>query len=610
MVLFKRPADDKGPVWVSALIGVFVALGGLLFGYDTGTISGVIAMKYWKEHFSTGYTDIDGNRGISANQAAVIVSLLSVGTCIGSLSSPLLGDRLGRRWGIIVSAWVFNFGVILQVASVTIPLLVAGRFFAGLGVGLLSALVPLYQSETAPKWLRGLIVGAYQLAITIGILLAAVVNNATHARNDTGSYRIPIGLQLAFSAILIIGMHFLPETPRYLIKRGDMNGAARSLARIRRQQPNSTAIMTELDEIRANYQYEMSLGSASISDCFREGMRGRMFTGMMLQMLQQFTGVNFIFYYGTQYFKNSGVHNEFLISMIPAAVNVISTIPAVFMFDKYGRRPLLLWGAVGMCICQFIVATLGTTTTGQTASGTITVLNLSAQKASIGFVCLFICCFAATWGPLAWVVTSELYPLKHRSQMLSISTATNWLFNWAIAFSTPYLVNYGPGNANLQSKIFYIWAVACLFCIVFVYFYIYETKGLSLEEIDEMYQDPDLKAKDSSKWTPKARFRDIPLTEVTYNKAATGSPPVSDSSPSAENAETVEAGDGRHGTPPVTGFPPSVDNSPKGRPSAVSLPEEGNTYPLASRSRSPPHSAPSSPIAVSPISAPSSRANA
>lgn len=134
--------------------------------------------------------------------------------------------------------------------------------------------------------------GAYQLAITIGILLAAVVNNATHTRNDTGSYRIPIGLQLAFSAILIAGMHFLPETPRYLIRRGDMTGATRSLAVIRRQLPNDTAIITELEEIRANYQYEISLGSTSFWDCFRKGMRGRLLTGMLLQMLQQFTGTS------------------------------------------------------------------------------------------------------------------------------------------------------------------------------------------------------------------------------------------------------------------------------------------------------------------------------
>ena len=148
----------------------------------------------------------------------------------------------------------------------------------------------MYQSETAPKWIRGLIVGAYQLAITIGILLAAIVNNGTHLRNDTGSYRIPIALQWLFSLILIGGMHFLPETPRYLIKRGDMTAATRALARLRRLLPDNPAILTELQEIRAVYLYEMSLGSSSYWDCFHKGMRKRMFTGMALQILQQLTG--------------------------------------------------------------------------------------------------------------------------------------------------------------------------------------------------------------------------------------------------------------------------------------------------------------------------------
>lgn len=140
MILFKRPPDEKGPVWFSVLIGVFVAFGGLLFGYDTGTISGVIAMKYWNERFSTGYIDADGKPAISPSQSSLIVSILSAGTFFGALASPLLADKIGRRWGIIISSWVFNFGVSMQVISVAIPLFVAGRFFAGLGVGLLSAL--------------------------------------------------------------------------------------------------------------------------------------------------------------------------------------------------------------------------------------------------------------------------------------------------------------------------------------------------------------------------------------------------------------------------------------------------------------------------------------
>ncbi|KAK3348507.1 hypothetical protein B0H65DRAFT_523499 [Neurospora tetraspora] len=569
MALFQRPPDEKGSVWFSVLIGVFVAFTGLLFGYDTGTINGVIAMKYWQQNFSTGYTDVKGELTISPSQQSLIVSILSAGTFVGALASPLLADKIGRRWSLIISSWVFNLGVLMQVISVAIPLFVAGRFFAGLGVGLLSALVPLYQSETAPKWIRGLIVGAYQLAITIGILLAAIVNNGTHKRDDTGSYRIPIALQWLFSVILIIGMHFLPETPRYCIKRGDMTGATRSLAKIRRLLPNNSAIIEEIEEIRANYLYEMSLGNSSYLGCFRKGMLKRMLTGMVLQILQQLTGVNFIFYYGTQFFENSGIKNPFIISVTLATVNFLSTIPAVLVFDKYGRRPLLLWGGVAMCICHFMVATLGTTTTGQTASGVITVLNSGGQKASIAFVCMFIASFAATWGPLAWVVTSELYPLKHRSQMLSISTATNWLFNWAIAYSTPYLVNYGPGNANLQSKIFFIWGTACLLCVAFVYFYIFETKGLSLEEVDEMYQTPGLKAKNSSKWRPSIHFRETPLTEVTYNKTTAGSPAEPETAPVAKTTERTEGEAVARTTAPMAGSPPQTDSVPKTLQTAI-----------------------------------------
>lgn len=151
-------------------------------------------MKYWLKEFSTGYME-KGAPAITASQSSEIVSLLSAGTFFGALTAAPAGDFFGRRLGLMVSVIVFTVGVILQTAATAIPLFVAGRFFAGYGVGMISALIPLYQSETAPKWIRGTIVGAYQLAITIGLLLAAVVDNATGKRNDTGSYRIPIAVQ-------------------------------------------------------------------------------------------------------------------------------------------------------------------------------------------------------------------------------------------------------------------------------------------------------------------------------------------------------------------------------------------------------------------------------
>ncbi|KAH0544218.1 hypothetical protein FGG08_001663 [Glutinoglossum americanum] len=477
--------------------------------YDTGTIGGIIAMPYWRKQFSTGYVNPkDHKPDINSSQSSLIVSILSAGTFFGALTASPFGDWFGRRLGLVASSIVFIFGVILQTASTSIPLFVAGRFFAGYGVGLVSALVPLYQSESSPKWIRGTIVGCYQLAITLGLLIAAVVNNATKDRNDTGSYRIPVAVQFAWALVLIVGMLLLPETPRYLIKTGRMDEAAKALSRLRRLPVDDPSLLEELAEIKANHDFEMSIGQASYIDCFRGTLGKRQLTGCALQALQQLTGVNFIFYYGTQFFQNSGIHNPFVISMITNVVNVCSTFPGLYMVEKWGRRRLLLFGAIGMCICQYIVSIVGVTT-----SSTV------ANKVLIAFVCIYIFFFACSWGPVAWIVTGELFPLKVRAKALSMTTATNWLLNWAIAYSTPYLVSPGAGNANLGVKVFFIWGSCCFICIAFVYFFIYETKGLTLEQVDELYEKVS-KAWKSNDFVPSVSFREIEEELAQHRKAS------------------------------------------------------------------------------------------
>lgn len=450
-----KPRDEAGKAWPAICVGAFVAFGGVLFGYDTGTISGILAMDYFDNLFSTGYRNADGELSISPSQQSAIVSILSAGTFFGALASPFMADTIGRRLALIASSFVFILGVIFQTAAVALPLFLAGRFFAGFGVGLISALIPLYQSETAPKWIRGAIVGAYQWAITIGLLLAAVVDNATARRQDTGSYRIPIAVQFAWAIILIGGMLVLPETPRFLIKRGQDARAAQALGRLRRLPADHEAVRAEMAEVRANHDYEMSLGSAGYLDCFRGPMLKRQLTGMGLQALQQLTGINFIFYYGTQYFINSGIQDAFIIQVITSVVNVFSTIPGLWAVDKFGRRPLLLWGAVGMAVSQFLVAMLGTLTTGQDASGHTIVYNVPAQKAGIAFVCIYIFFFASTWGPLAWVVTGEIFPLKHRARGLSMTTATN------VSFMPAFI--HSPSLYSLQTaKRVFSWPLTLL----------------------------------------------------------------------------------------------------------------------------------------------------
>jgi len=487
----KKPDDEPGKAWPAICIGLFVAFGGVLFGYDTGTISGIIAMPYWLQEFTT--TGV-----LSASDNSLIVSILSAGTFFGALSAAPLADMFGRRMGLMLSAGlVFNLGVILQTAATGQSLFIAGRFFAGLGVGLVSAQIPMYQSETSPKWIRGTIVGAYQLAITIGLLLAAIVNNSTQNRMDTGSYRIPIAVQFLWSLILVIGLFFLPETPRYLIKMDKYDKAAIALGKLRRLPPDHPAVSEELNEVEANHRYEMSIGKASYIECFKGTVGKRTLTGCALQALQQLTGVNFIFYYGTQYFKNAGFQDPFIIQVITNTINVVSTFPGLYAVEKMGRRNLLLVGAVGMCVCQYIVAITGT------VAGTD---ELPAQRAAIAFVCIYIFFFASSWGPVAWVVTGELFPLKVRAKCLSMTTASNWLLNWAIAYSTPYMTD--PQHANLRSKVFFVWGSFCLVCIAFVYLMIYETKGLTLEQVDELYGIVS-KAWKSKQFRPAVNFTDV-----------------------------------------------------------------------------------------------------
>ena len=436
--MLKKPHDAAGSAAPAIIVGMFVAFGGVLFGYDTGVIGGILAMEYWRKLFSTGYINPkDHLPDVSASQSSAIVSILSAGTFFGALFSAPVADDLGRRLGMIFNCVVFTFGVILQTIATSIPLFDAGRFFAGFGVGLLSATIPLYQSETAPKWIRGTVVGAYQWAMTIGLLLAAVVLNSTKNRNDTGSYRIPVAVQFALAIILVIGMLVLPETPRLLIKKGKPEMAARSLSRLRRLPVDHPAIIEELSEVQSNHNYEMSIGSASYLACFQRPIRKRLFTGMALQALQQLTGVNFIFHYGTSYFLNSGISNPFVTSMITSAVNVCSTVPVLYLVEKWGRRPLLIFGGIGMSVAQLLVAAIGTARPN----------DQTASKALVAFVCIYIFFFACSWGPCAWVVTGEIFPLKARAKGLSITTASNWLLNWAIAYATPYIVNDGPGNA-------------------------------------------------------------------------------------------------------------------------------------------------------------------
>ncbi|TLD33100.1 hypothetical protein PspLS_01331 [Pyricularia sp. CBS 133598] len=474
MMLWRKPPNVAGTSANALFALLLVASGGCLFGHDTGVINGVLAMPSFRDQFNP-----------STSQSSLIVAILSAGTFLGSLISAPMADFIGRRKALHIAIGVFCLGVVFQVCSADIPMLLGGRFVAGIGVGLISVLVPLYQSEMAPKWIRGTMVCAYQLFITLGLLAASVINIITSDIPGPVAYRIPLGLQLVWACVLMMGLLILPETPRYLIKRGLDTEAALSLSRLRRLDITHPALIEELAEIKANHEYELALGPDTYKDVFfgSPHLGRRTLTACGLQMLQQLSGVNFIMYYGTWFFKGAMVDNPYLISCIMNIVNFISTLPGLVVVESWGRRRLLIVGAIGMSICQLSVASFTAATkhiAGSNGSSTL------QNQVLVTFVAIYIFFFAASWGPVVWVVTAEIFPLKVRAKSMSVSTASNWLLNFGIAYSTPYMVD--TGYASLGPLIFFVWGAFCIVGIFFVYFMVYETSKISLEQIDEMYE--------------------------------------------------------------------------------------------------------------------------
>ncbi|SPO02224.1 probable RCO3 - probable glucose transporter [Cephalotrichum gorgonifer] len=500
-----KPDNVAGTSAPAIMVGLFVASAGLLFGYDTGSINGILAMRQFKDQFSTGYINpVGGLPDLTTKESSIVVAILSAGTFTGSIASaPVADSFLGRRFSLLASCIVFCLGGILQTVATALPMLMAGRYIAGVGVGAISVIAPLYQSEMAPKWIRGTLVCAYQLSITFGLLISSIISIITHTmQNNPAAYRIPLGLQLVWAVVLSLGLTILPETPRFLVKQGRTEEAGLSLSRLRRLDITHPALLDELQEIVANHEYELSLGPDTYMGLFRGSphLGRRTFTGCGLQILQQLSGINFIMYYSTTFFTGAGIEDPYTKSLILNVINVVATVPGIMVIESWGRRKLLIIGAIGMAVCQLLIASF-TAAAGDD-------LQSVAQTILIAFCSINISFFAASWGPVAWVVTSEIYPLKVRAKAMSISTSANWALNFAISYGAPFMVNADNGAADMGPKIFFIWGACCIVAIGFVWCMVYETSKISLEQIDEMYERVD-HAWNSTRFEPSWSFQQI-----------------------------------------------------------------------------------------------------
>jgi len=471
-------------------MGVFVSMGGFIFGYDTGQISGFLNMPNFLYRF--GQMNSDGTFYFSNVRSGLIVSLLSIGTLMGALIAGPVADLIGRKWSI--SAWclMLHLGLIVQISSAQGKWyqIVIGRWIAGLGVGALSLLVPMYQSESAPKQIRGALISTYQLFITLGIFVANCINFGTEKRTNTASWRIPMGISFLWVLILGVGIIFFPESPRYDYRHGRIEQASKTMAKLYGVSGNHKVVVEELAEIREKHEEDLRHKDQKWYELFTAPrMAYRISVGVALQALQQLTGANYFFYYGTVIFKSTGINNSYVTQMILGGVNFGTTFLGLYVVEHFGRRRSLIFGAGWMFVCFMIFASVGHFSLDRSNPQA----TPHSGTAMIVFACLFILGFASTWGPIVWTICAELYPSRYRSKAMAMSTASNWLWNFLLAFFTPFIVG------AIDFRFGYVFAGCLFLAAAVVYFFVMEGQGRTLEELDTMYLLR-ISPRKSSKW--------------------------------------------------------------------------------------------------------------
>ncbi|KAI9734048.1 MAG: hexose transporter hxt1 [Claussenomyces sp. TS43310] len=493
----------------TAVMTLLVAMGGFIFGYDTGQISGFLEMNVFLERFGQ-YNDQTNKYYFTNVRSGLIVGLLSIGTLLGCLLAAPLSNRFGRRTCIPFWCLVFAIGVTIQVsvASGQWVGIVMGRWVAGFGIGACSVLVPLYMSESAPKHVRGAVVCCYQLFVTIGIFTADCINYGTETRNDTGSYRIPMAIGYIWALILGIGMIFMPESPRWDIRRGNHDRGFNTMTKFYGVSRHHRVVDVEVREIDAAMQ------AASGDHPWYEAFTGprmfyRVLLGIALQMFQQLTGANYFFYYGTTVFTGVGLSNSYVTAMILGGVNVGATFFGLYFVEHFGRRVCLFWGALWQFMCFVVFANVGHFMFQPAAEGSQQAKT--SGTVMIVFACLFIVSFASTWGPMVWTAIGELFPYRYRAIAMALATASNWTFNFLLAFFTPFI------TGDIDFLYGWVFAGCNLAAAVMIYFCLIESSGRTLEEIDYMYIIH-VSPMNSSKWDPNQAGENVTTDELFLDR--------------------------------------------------------------------------------------------
>jgi sugar porter (SP) family MFS transporter len=426
------------------------ALGGLLFGYDTGVVSG--ALLFLKNDFG----------GLSSFQQELVTSLLLVGAAVGALFAGRIADRVGRRLTVLGTALIFIVGVLLAAFTPTFPVLLVARIVIGLAVGAASMVVPLYIGEVAPPRIRGALVSMNQLAITSGILVSYL---ADYGLADTKSWRLMFGLAAIPAVLLFTGMVFQAESPHWLIMRGRDAEARRVLSRLRAPEEIEPEIaevhrVTELEQLRTR-------------DLLGAKLRPMLAVGVLLAIFQQVTGINTVIYYAPTLLQSAGfgTNGALLANVVNGGVNVIMTIIAIRLLDRVGRRPMLLAGTTGMAVGMFLTAF--SFSAGEQLHG------VRAVTAILGLL-IYTGSFAVGLGPVFWLLIAEIYPLTIRGAAMSVATIANWSANFVVTISFLTIKNAIGGMG-----VFLLFGSLTVVALLYFWRKVPETKGRSLQELEQ-----------------------------------------------------------------------------------------------------------------------------
>jgi sugar porter (SP) family MFS transporter len=431
------------------------ALGGLLFGYDTGVISG--ALLFIGRDFP----------GLTSFDKELLTSILLIGAAIGALAAGRIADRVGRRPTVLGTAAIFVVGVLLAAFAPAYGVLVVARVIIGLAVGSASMVVPLYIGEVVPPRIRGALVSFNQLAITGGILASYLID---YGLASSQNWRLMFGLAAIPAALMFAGMLFQHESPHWLVAQGREDEAREVLRRVR----DEGDIEAEISEVR-----ELSGRRSRFRDVLDPSVRHVMIIGIALAVFQQITGINTIIYYAPTLLSSAGLGNSaaLLANVVNGAVNVLMTIVAIRLLDRTGRRPLLLGGTTGMAVGMLVVALTFAIGGGQLHGGTAYI--------AIAGLLLYTGSFAVGLGPVFWLLISEIYPVKIRGQAMSVATMANWGANFVVTISFLTLLS-AIGNAGT----FFLFAGLSILALAYFQRQVPETKNRSLQEIERQLDVP------------------------------------------------------------------------------------------------------------------------